>query len=178
MVRYIFPSICLILLPIASFANSLFIETEILTITRDVFTIHTGIEVRPTKMDAFATYMWGQGDRSSGSIMNSYPSDFDHQCFGLGIRINEDSRVDGRFQTFNLRFARTDWSAYDFDPIEHTHIALIWSQGCRYYTVGNHYAAWSFDLGLQRIDRMPNDRDAVKVSAIIGLSLYLGIYLF
>jgi len=178
MARFLFLGFYLILFPITASTNPIFIETEILTMVREVYAIHAGYEVCPNTMDVYGTYMLGRGSRRNSSITSSaYTSDFDHRCLGLGIRVNEDSRFNGRFQSFNLRLAQTDWSAEELDPIQHTHVALIWSQGSRYYTVGRHYTAWSFDLGLQRIDRKPNDRDAVKVSGIIGFSVYLGIYL-
>jgi hypothetical protein len=171
-------AVILILLASIASANSLFVETELSPILRGVYAIHAGIEILPNRIDAFGTYMGGGGSRSSSTFLRPSSGEFKHRCFGLGIRVSRDHRVSGRFQSFNLRIAQTDWSTANYDPVQDNHIAIVWSQGRRYYKVGTHYFSWSFDLGIQRIHRIHSEREEMRIAGIIGLTFSLGFYAF
>ena len=159
-------------------AKRLFLETELLTITRDIYSVHAGLEIRPNRVDVFGTYMGGWGSRINGDSIFSSGADFYHRCLGLGFRVNRNSRANGFYDSYSLRYARTEWSANPFEPIQDKQIAFIWSQAWRHFFGGTYYAAWSFDLGIQRIHRLHPNRDEVILAPIVGLSLSLGFYTF
>jgi hypothetical protein len=159
-------------------AFKVFVETEPSTYIREVFSLHAGAQISPDRVDAYGTYMWGSGSRPDDNFVSGGSADFDHQCWGIGLRRSEDTSIDGGFQSFNLRYAETEWSASCGIPIRDHSLAFIWSQGRRVYAVGTHYIALSFDLGLQRIQRTrEGDEDKLVIGAVVGLTLSLGVYL-
>lgn len=170
--------ICLALLATPAHGAKVFVETEPSTVVRQVISFHAGFQVIPKRTDLYATYMWGSGSRPNDNFFSGGSADFDHQCWGIGLRRSENTSINGSFQTFNLRSAETEWSASCGTPIHDHSLAFIWSQGRRVYAVGTHYITWSFDLGLQRIQRTREDEeDKLIIGAVIGLTLSLGVYL-
>ena len=169
---------CLVVLASPAWGAKVFVETEPSTAVRQVISFHAGFQIIPKRLDLYATYMWGTGSRSSDNFFFGGSADFDHQCWGIGLRRSEDLSIDGGFQSFNLRYAETEWSASCGTPIRDHSLAFIWSQGRRVYAVGTHYIAWSFDLGLQQIQRTrEGEEDKLIIGAVVGLTLSLGVYL-
>jgi hypothetical protein len=169
---------CLVALASPAWGVKVFVETEPSTVVRQVISFHAGLQVTPKRMDLYATYMWGSGNRTNDNFFSGGSADFDHQCWGIGLRRSENFSIDGGFQSFNLRYAETEWSVSCGTPIRDHSLAFIWSQGRRVYAVGTHYITWSFDLGLQRIQRTREDEeDKLIIGAVVGLTLSLGAYL-
>ena len=169
---------CLVAFAPPAWGTTVLVETEPSTVIRGVIAFHAGLQIIPNRADLYATYMWGAGNRPSERFTAGGSADFDHQCWGIGLRRSENTNIDGDYQSFNLRYAETEWSASCGSPIRDHSIAFIWSQGRRFYAVGTHYIAWSFDLGMKHTMRtQEGNEDKFLIGAVVGLTLSLGVYL-
>ncbi|MBC8365784.1 hypothetical protein H8E52_00090, partial [bacterium] len=115
--------ICLALLATPAHGAKVFVETEPSTVVRQVISFHAGFQVIPKRTDLYATYMWGSGSRPNDNFFSGGSADFDHQCWGIGLRRSEDTSINGSVQTFNLRSAETEWAASCGPPLHDPSLA-------------------------------------------------------